>query len=126
MVAHEFFADQVPAHGDAFAVAVRHEIALVVGLVGQMVGEEVFEEFGVVLILLVVAVTVGVEGRGAQRPSVAQALAEDQLVVDLQVVVGLVVVEVHLPPLPVLAVPDAVGVGVRGGVHAVACCNGGH
>ena len=120
MVAHEFFADQVPAYGDSFAVAVRHEIALVVGLVGQMVGEEVFEELGVVLVLLVVAVTVGVEGRGVQRPSVAQALAEDQLVVDLQVVVGLVVVEVHLLPLAVLAVPDAVGVGVRGGVHAAA------
>lgn len=46
----------------------------------------------VVLVLLVVAVTVCIESRNVQRPLVVETVTDEQLVVDLQIVVGLVVV----------------------------------
>ena len=73
MVAHDLLADQV-------------------GLLDFGVEIDVFRQFRVVLVLLVVAVAVGVEGRGVERPTVVEAVVQDELVVDLQIVVRLVVV----------------------------------
>jgi len=73
VVAHDLLADQV-------------------GLLDFGVEIDVFRQFRVVLVLLVVAVAVGVEGRGVERPTVVEAVVQDELVVDLQIVVRLVVV----------------------------------
>ena len=72
MVAHDLLADQV-------------------GLLDFGVEIDVFRQFRVVLVLLVVAVAVGIEGRGVERPTVVETVVEDELVVDLQIVVRLVV-----------------------------------
>lgn len=77
VVAHDLFADQVGLF----------DVALQVGVARQPC---------VVLVLPVIAVSVRVERRGVHHPAVVDAVVEDQLVVDLQVVVRLVVVVVDV------------------------------
>ena len=77
VVAHDLFADQVGLF----------DVALQVGVARKPC---------VVLVLLVITVPVCVERRGIHHPAVIDAVIEDQLVVDLQVVVRLVVVVVDV------------------------------
>ena len=61
-------------------------------------GKVVFLQLLVVLVILVVAVAVGVVPCHVERPAVVETVADNQMVVDLQVVVLMVVVEADDPP----------------------------
>ena len=75
MVAHNFATDHI-------------------GLNGCIVNTHIhiLEQRTLILILLVVAVAVGVESRCRECPAIREPMIYDQLVIDLQIVVGLVVV----------------------------------
>ena len=75
------------------AHVVAHQLlANQIGLLGIVLRQAISNERRILLILLVEAIAIGVEGRGVHRPSVVETVRHEQLVVQLEVVVRLIVV----------------------------------
>ena len=57
---------------------------------------EIARQPSILLVLVIVAVAVGIEHRGVELPMVIETMVQNELIVDLQVVIGLVIVVVYM------------------------------